>query len=133
MTVTKTMIENLIDKLNTAENTRPDCTVEETIANIDAVCAPDFQGRINNQPFHDRENERQGERMLFSMIPDYHRAIGRKVIDPPYVAFEWIITGTVNGELIETVGCSVGECSEDGLLKTGTVYVDMTQMPGLSG
>ena len=133
MTVTKTMIENLIDKLNAAENTRPNSTVEETIANIDAVCAPDFQGRLNNQPFHDRETERQGERMLFSMIPDYHRTIGRKVIDPPYVAFEWIITGTLNGEPIESVGCSVGECSEDGLLKEGTVYCDTAQVPGLSG
>lgn len=133
MTVTKAMIENLIDKLNAAENNRPNSTVEETIASIDAVCAPDFQGRLNNQPFHDRETERQGERMLFTMIPDYHRTIAMKVIDPPYAAFEWIITGTVNGESFESVGCSIGECSEDGLLKKGTVYCDMAQVPGLSG
>ena len=129
MTVTKSMIEKLINNINAAENNRPNRTVEETIASIDAVCAPDFQGKHNNGPFHDRAAERQAEKMLFSLIPDYERTIGKKVIDPPYVAFEWIMTGTVNGKSIEVQGCSVAECSEEGLLKTGIVYFDPTQLP----
>ena len=110
MIVTKTMIENLIDKLNAAENNRPNSTVEETMASIDAVCAPDFQGRLNNQPFHDREAERQAEKMLFTMIPDYRRIIERKIINPPYVAFEWTMTGTVRwspkiGQVVKVESC----------------------------
>ena len=129
MTVTRNMIKELLRKLNEAENSRPNCTVEETIAALDAVCAPDFQGRVNNQPFHDRETERQGERMLFTVIPDYHRTIGRMVIDPPFVAFEWKITGTRNGAPIEVQGCSIGEINEQGLLRRGTVYLDTAQFP----
>ena len=129
MAVTRIMIEELVRKLNEAENSRPNTTVEETVAAIDAVCAPDFQGRLNNQPFHDREIERQGERMLFTVIPDYHRTIGQTVIDPPFVAFEWKITGSHNDTTIEMQGCSIGEINEDGLLKRGTVYVDTAQFP----
>lgn len=51
MAVTRTMIEELIRKLNEAENNRPNTTVEETIAAIDAICAPGFEGRSNRGPF----------------------------------------------------------------------------------
>jgi hypothetical protein len=129
MSVTKNMIEELIRKLNKAENSRPSSTVEATIAAIDTVCAPDFEGRSNKEPFHDRETERQGERMLFNTIPEYHRTIGRRIIDPPFAAFEWKISGTLNGAPIEINGCSVLECNDDGLLRRGTVYVDTAQFP----
>ena len=68
MAVTRIMIEELIRKINEAENSRPNCTVEETIAACDVICAPDFEGRLNSEPFHDRETERQGERMLFTSL-----------------------------------------------------------------
>jgi hypothetical protein len=132
MAVTRKIIEELLRKLTEAENSRPNCTVEETIAAIDAVCAPDFQGRLNNQPFHDRETERHGERMLFTTIPDYHRTITRTIIDPPFVAFEWEITGTRNGVPSEVQGCSLGEIDENGLLRRGTVYLDTAQSPPLT-
>jgi hypothetical protein len=129
MAVTRNMIEHLLRKLNEAENSRPNCTVEETVAAIDAVCAPDFQGRLNNQPFHDRETERQGEKMLLTGILDYHRTIGLTVIDPPFVAFEWKIEGTRNDAPVEVQGCSIAEVNGDGLLRRGTVYLDTAQLP----
>ena len=133
MAVTRSMIEETLKKLNEAENSRPNCTVEETIAAIDAVCAPDCEGRLNKEPFHDRETERQGERMLFTNIPDYHRSIWRTVIDPPFVAFEWKMTGTNNDAPIEIQGCSIVEINEDGMLWRGTVYIDTAQFPFPTG
>ncbi len=57
MSVTRKMVEELIGRINKAENSRPRCTVEEAISAIDAVCAPDFEGRLNGGAFHDRETE----------------------------------------------------------------------------
>jgi hypothetical protein len=118
------MIEELIRKINEAENMRPGATVEETIAAIDAVCARDFQGRLNGGEFHDRATERQGERMLFSSLPDYQRSIEMKIIDPPFAAFEWTITATRSAVPVNIKGCSIVECDEDGMLRRGMVFVD---------
>ena len=131
MAVTREMIEEAIRNLNQAENSRPNSTVEDTIAAVDAVCAPDFQGRLNNQPFHDRETERQSERMLFNMITDYHRDIEQTIIDPPFVAFTWRIKGTARGKAIDAQGCSVGEISTEGKLRRGSVYSDSAQYASL--
>jgi hypothetical protein len=123
------MINELLKNLNEAENSRPHRSIEETIAAIDSVCAPDFEGRFNNEPLHDRETERQAEKRLFAMMPDYQRTLERVVVDPPYAAFEWIIRGTLNDRHTTIHGCSVIECNEDGLLKRGTVYFDAAQIP----
>ena len=131
MAVTRSMIEELIRKLNEAEKSRPNCNVEETIAAIDTVCAPDFEGRHNSEPFHNRETERQGERMLFSMIPDYHRDIEQVIIDPPFVAFTWRIRRTARGKAIDAQGCSVDEISTEGKLRRGSVYSDSAQYASL--
>ena len=131
MDITKDMIRKLIKNINEAENSRPRHTVGETIAAIDSVCAPDFEGRLNNEPFHDRETERQVEKWLFTSIPDYNRTIERTIIDPPYAAFEWIMRGTIDDKRVEVHGCSVAECNEDGLAKRGTVYADTAQLPSI--
>lgn len=131
MAITRSMIEELIRKLNEAENSRPNCTVEETVAAIDAVCAPDFEGRTNSQTFHDRETERQGERMLFSMVPDYHRNIEQVIIDPPFAAFTWRVRGTSRGKAIDVQGCSVCEINTEGKLRRGSVYSDSAQYASL--
>jgi hypothetical protein len=128
MSVTRDMIEELIRKINKAENVRPSASVEETIAAIDAVCAPDFQGRLNGSAFHDRATERQGERMLFSSMPDYQRSIEMKIIDPPFAAFEWTIAATRNGVPVRIKGCSIVECDEDGMLRRAMVFVNNSQL-----
>lgn len=133
MSVTRNMIVELLKKLNDAENSRPDSTVEKTISAIDSLCAPDFEIRSNNGPFNNREAERGFERWLFTEIPDYNRTIEQTVIDPPYFSFEWILRGTVDNKGVEIHGCSILECNEDGLLKRGTVYVDTSQFPTQPG
>ena len=132
MSITRNMISELIENINEAENSRPYHTVEETIAAIDSVCAPDFEGSLNKEPFHNRETERQTEKWLFNMIPDYHRTIGRTIIDPPYASFEWTMTGTIDDKDVEIHGCSILECDENGLLKRGTVYSDTAQLPPMT-
>jgi len=127
MDITKSMISEWIKKLNEAENSRPHRTVEETIAAIDSLMAPDSKFRYNKEPFHDRKTERKGEKVLFTMISDYHRTLETIIIDPPYAAFEWIMTGTISGKRIEIHACSVLECNTDGLFKQGTVYIDNAQ------
>lgn len=129
MDITRDMVKKMLKNLNAAENSRPHRTVEETIAAIDSVCAPDFKVSHNNDHFHDREKERELEKWLFTMIPDYNRTIELTIIDPPHAAFEWIMRGTVDNKPVEIHGCSVLECSEDGLLKQGTGYGDTSQFP----
>jgi hypothetical protein len=133
MNITRNMISELIKNINEAENSRPHHTVEETIAAIDSVCAPDFEVRSNKGPFHDRETERQFEKWLFTSMPDYNRTIERTIIDPPYATFEWIVRGTIDDKRVEIHGCSVIECNDGGLLKRGTVYVDTDQFPSQPG
>ena len=65
MDITEDMIKKLIKNLNAAENSRPYRTVEETIAAIDSVCAPDFKVSHNNAHFHDREKEREIDTLSF--------------------------------------------------------------------
>ena len=68
MEITRDMIKKLIKNINDAENSRPNHTVEDTIAAIDSVCAPDFEVRSNNGAYHDRKTERQFENWLFTRI-----------------------------------------------------------------
>ncbi|MHA1472063.1 MAG: hypothetical protein ACTSQW_03070 [Promethearchaeota archaeon] len=107
MAVTREIIEETLKKLNEAENNRPNTTVEETIAGIDAVSAVDVEGWKNGVHAPNREAERQGERVLFGIMADYHRDFEKVIIDPPYVAVTWKITGTWGDKPAELVGCSI--------------------------
>jgi oligopeptide/dipeptide ABC transporter ATP-binding protein len=64
----------------------------------------------------------QSEISLYSAIPDYHRIIEHIVIDPPYAAFDWTITGTVFGEPTEMKGCSIVEFNSEGKEQRAWVY-----------
>src|SRR3989304_9191854 len=108
MTVSRTIIEKALKRLNDAENRRPHVSVEETIAGIDAVMAADVEGWTNGVYKPNREAERQGERALFEAIKDYHRDIDRVIIDPPFVAFSWRVKGSAGGNTIGVEGCSIG-------------------------
>jgi hypothetical protein len=133
MAVTREMIEELLRKLNEAENNRPNTTVEETIAAVDTVMAEDVEGWNPQGHVPNRETERQTERWLFGLISDYHRTILRKIIDPPYVAFDAKITGTLNNSPFEFKGCSILECNEEGKIQRYWVYLDTAQLQALTG
>jgi hypothetical protein len=87
--VTRTQIENLIRRINEAENARPIRTVEETIADIDTLMEAGVEGWTNGEHHPNRSVEREFERALFGLLDDYHRDIGRILIDPPFASFEW--------------------------------------------
>jgi hypothetical protein len=129
MAVTREMIEELVLKLNEAENNRSNTTVEDTVAAIDRVMAEDVEGWNPHGHVPDRETERQTERWLLESIPDYHRTILTKIIDPPYAAFNYIIKGTLSGSPFEIKGCSILECNEEGKIHRHWVYFDTAQMP----
>ncbi len=72
--------------------------------------------------------------MQFAGLPDYHRSIDRRIIDPPFAAFEWTITGTWKGGVPAKVkGCSIVESDEERRLRRGMVFVDNTQLPSSGG
>ena len=98
MAIDRTGIQAFLKRLNEAENSRPNVTVDETIARVDAVMADDVEGWTNGVYKPNREAERQGERMLLGAMADYHRNIERIVIDPPFAAFTWKIKGTSWGK-----------------------------------
>jgi len=128
MTIDRKLIEELIKQLNEAENRRPNISVEETIAGIDAVMAADFEGWANGVHVPNRETGRQSERMLFESIADYHRDIEQVIIDPPFTAFTWRIRGTLGDKVREVHGCSVMEVNAEGKFQRGWVYFDSAQV-----
>jgi hypothetical protein len=127
MSISRQDVENVIRQLNEAENNRPNLSVDETIAGIDAVMASDVETWMNGEHHPDRETERVMERVLFAKIEDYHRDISHVIIDPPFVAFSWIIKGTINNEYGECQGCSILEVNEEKKMRRGWIYLDHTQ------
>ena len=125
----RTRIERVLKHLNEAENRRPNVSVVETIAGIDAVMAADVEGWHNGVHVPNREAERQGERILFELIADYHRDFERVIIDPPFAAFTWRISGTAGDKALEVFGCSVLEINVEGKVRRYWLYLDSSQMP----
>ena len=132
MKIDRRSIEKVLHQLNEAENRRPKVSVAETVAGIDAVMADDVEGWHNGVHTPNREAERVGERVLFEMIPDYHRTFERVIIDPPFAAFDWIIRGTMGGKVVEIVGCSFLEVNSQGKFRRYWLYMDMGAMVGLN-
>ncbi len=128
MTIDRSHIERVLKQLNEAENRRPNVSVEETIAGIDAIMAADVEGWHNGVHVPNRDAERQTERMLFESIADYHRVIEQVIIDPPFVAFTWIVRGTAGDKAIEAHGCSVLEVNAEGKQRRYWIYFDSAQI-----
>ncbi len=125
--------EDVLRRLNEGENRRPETTVDETIAAIDAVMAAGVEGWTNGQHTPNREAERATESVLFSLIPDYHRRFNRVIIEPPLASVAWTITGTVNGRPVAMNGCSNFEIDEDGKIARYWLYLDSAQLAFLAG
>jgi predicted ester cyclase len=130
MKIDRKSIEKVLNQLNEAENRRPKVSVEETIAGIDAVMAPNVEGWHNGVHVPNREADRQGERVLFEMMPDYHRDFQRIIIDPPFVAFDWKIRGTMSGKVVEIIGCSIWEINAQGKVRRSWFYADTSNFTG---
>ena len=125
-------IRDLIARLNEIENGAGAHGVDATIAGIDAVLSDDWMGSNNGAPIHDRIEERTSERALFTAFPDYHRSIDQLIVDPPFVAFQWTMTGTNTGPFrtlppsgrpLKVSGMSWGEV-RDGRIWRSFVFLD---------
>lgn len=124
--VTRETIASVLRQLNAAENGRPQSTVEETSARLDAVMAPDVHGWRNGALVPDRAAERRGEFGVFTALPDYHRDIEHTIIEPPLASIGWTIRGTLQGREIVAPGSSTFEFDEDGLVRRYWLYADLS-------
>lgn len=125
--IDRSRIEEVLNSLNEAENRRPNVSVEETIAGIDAVMAADVEGWKGEVHVPNREAERQTERVLFTLIADYHRDFERVIIDPPFAVVTWRIRGTAGDSTKEMHGCSVFEINAEGKIRRYWLYLDSAQ------
>ena len=117
-------IESVLRQMNEAENSRPQSTVEETIARIDAVMAGDVQGWANGVHVPNRAAERDRERVIFGRMADYHREFDLMLVDPPRACVRWTVRGTVQGMEIVASAVSILELNEDGLVRRYWMHFD---------
>jgi hypothetical protein len=111
--------------MNAAENKRPQLSVEETIAGIDDVMAEDVEGWTNGSTTSGREADRQAERFLFDLLPDYQRTFDRVIIEPPLACVAWTMSGSVEGNRIVAQGCTNFEVTSGRILRYW-LYLDPT-------
>lgn len=127
--VTRDQIKRTLEALNEAENNVGLNGVDETIAAIDRTQSPSVVGWTNGEHRPNREAERQVERVLFAAVANYHRVFDRMIVDPPFAAVGWRITGTdrENDRTFELHGSSQFEFLDSGEVGKYWVYVDMSQ------
>lgn len=112
--ITREQIQDILQRLNEAENARVHTSVEETMARIDEIMAPDVEGWRNGVHFASRDAEREIERKSFGALIDYHRTFQHVLIEPPKACISWTIRGTVGDDRIEAPGCSIFEFNDEG-------------------
>lgn len=112
--ITEDRIADILRRLNEAENARVHSTVEETMARIDEIMAPDVEGWRNGVHYPNREAEREIERKSFGSLVDYNRTFQHVLIAPPKACIAWTIRGTFGGKQIAAPGCSIFEFNDEG-------------------
>ena len=127
MAIDRKTVEEALKRFIDAENQRPNLTVEETIQGINAHRDPNIETWVNGVYQPDLETSHQMERLLYSKAADYHGDIFMQVIDPPYVAFNWVARGTIDGEKGEAFGCTIFEVTEEGKMRRAWAYLDQNQ------
>ena len=120
--VTREQIENLIRGMIEIENARSICTVDEIVAGISALLAPNSEGWVNGKHIPDRSTKNKLNRALFELIDDYHRDVDHLVIDPPFVSFAWHMKSAKHN--FEAHGCSIFEVDEAVLISRLWMYFD---------
>ena len=121
--VDRDVIEAAVRRMVDAENDRS-LSAAEKVAVIDAVMAEDVTGWINGVAQADRATDRQRELAFYGIVADYHRRLEHVVVEPPRIAFNWLMTGT-NDDLgidLDVHGCSIMEFGDDGRAAHYWVY-----------
>jgi hypothetical protein len=120
--ISRDAIMAALQRLNLAENNRPNCTVEEISVKIDAIMAPDVEGWRNGVYVPSRAVEREVEKKSFGSLPDYHRTFDRVIIEPPLACIGWTIRGSFQGRKVEAPGCSNFEFNAQGRVQRYWMY-----------
>ena len=72
--------------------------VEGVLRAWDEVIAPSCEGKSPGQPFRPISEIRKVDAAFYAAFPDYHRTYHAVVVDLPFAAVHWTITGTQTGE-----------------------------------
>ena len=125
----RSLIVASLDRLNEAENRSLDIGLEQKIAGIDDTMADSWEGWSNGVHAQSRSDERETERVLFSVFPDYRRTFDLIVVDPPFANVLWTITGTAstNGYKLRMKGSTTFEFDTDGMIIRSWLHTG--QMP----
>lgn len=115
-------IANILRQLNEAENDRPNTSIEQTSARIDALMAPDVEGWRNGVHVPSRAAEKEVEMKAFGALVDYNRQFERVIIEPPLACIGWTIRGTFQGHEVVAPGCSNFEFGSNGLIQRYWMY-----------
>jgi hypothetical protein len=110
-----------LDELNRAENST-ELSPEEKSAVVDRLCHPAVEGWTNGEAHGGRAEEREREVQFYAAVPDYHRDLEMRIIDPPRAAIAWRIRGTLGGEVIDTPGSTIFEFDEESRIRRFWLY-----------
>lgn len=75
--------------------------IDRVMALHDALQAPNLEGWTNGRRIRDRAVIRESDRAFYSAFPDYQRTFPTIVVEPPFAAVHWTITGTQQGMYME--------------------------------
>ena len=87
-------------RANRAENDLANIGVEGVLSAWDEILSPDCEGAAPGQPLRPIAETREGDRVLYTAFPDYHRTFHNIVVEPPFAAVQWTMTGTQQGEFL---------------------------------
>jgi len=83
---------------NRAENDLASIGVEGVLNAWAAFRHPDCEGARPGQALRPVAETIEGDGALYTAFPDYHRTFHALVVEPPFAAFRWTMTGTQQGE-----------------------------------
>jgi predicted ester cyclase len=131
-------IREALMRMNEAENDLSRLGVERVIGVIDEIHAVNWESGGDDQPPHGRAEEHKTERAFFTAFPDYHRTFHNVVVEPPFAAFRWTMTGThegrffgvpATGRAVRVSGMSMAEF-EAGRVRRSWVSLDFSGLMG---
>lgn len=133
--ISKKDIKSKLSELNSVENQNKIQGAESTIKSIDLILADTWEGWANGVHSPSRESEREKERAIFTMLPDYNRVFDLIIIDPPFASVSWTLTGTAvtNDFKVKMQGVSLFEFNDEGIITKSWLHSGQTPTPSELG
>lgn len=130
-TVSRELILSGLEQLNAAENQSAELGLDAKVAAIDSTMAVSWEGWTNGQHSVNRAAERETERVLYQVFPDYQRKFDLVVVDAPYANVLWTITATAttNGYKLRMEGSTTFEFDLEGKIIRSWLYTNDVPNP----